>query len=138
MAALTQTAANVLAGANAVTVPGLWGDTVVAGKAICRDPTTKRFKLGSATHATATLRRCDGIALNGGGDLQPGLIQISGEINLGATLVVGQTYVLDTTNGGICPITDLGAGETVVIIGTAVSAAMLKLAINNSGVAVPA
>lgn len=127
MADITTTAANVLAGSDAKKTRVTAGATVTAGKALYRDSADNKYKLADAdAEATAA---CDGIALTGGADGQPIIIarpSLGGTINLGATLAVGQTYVVSTTAGGIAPISDLGSGDFATIIGVATSTSILK------------
>lgn len=133
MAALSITAANVVAGSNATRENGVAGASVTAGQAVYRDPTTRKYLLSDADAATAAANSVDGIALHGAAANQPLTIQRGGDINLGATLVVGTIYVLDSTAGGIAPASDLGSGEVAVVLGVATSASNLKLDILNSG-----
>lgn len=65
------------------------------------------------------------------------VIQTSGTIDLGATLTVGETYVVSTNAGGIAPIGDLTTGDYPTILGTATTAATLPIKIEASGVAKP-
>lgn len=58
-------------------------------------------------------------------------------VNLGATLTVGETYVVSATAGAICPIGDLTTGAYPCILGIATTTALLKLNIFSSGVAKP-
>ena len=48
---------------------------------------------------------------------------------------IGETYVVGAAPGGIAPEADVGTGEFATVIGVAVSANNLKMAINASGVA---
>lgn len=78
---------------------------------------------------------CAGIALNSASDGQPLTIQTSGQINLGATLVLGETYsVSDAVAGEIIPNSDLGAADYVTNLGIAVTTALFELNIQVSGV----
>ena len=138
MSALSITAANVVAGTNAVKKTGVAGATITAGQPINRDPTTLKMVLSDADSATASLRRVDGIALHGASLNQPITWQESGDINLGATLVVAETYILDSGAGGIAPVGDLTIGEYTVVLGVATTASNLKMGIINSGAADPA
>lgn len=133
MADLTVTAANVLASEGATVEQGKFGATLIAGKVVYRDETTKKYGLADSNGAAAT-RIVRGISLNGGGDGQPGAIVRSGPVNVGATLTPGLAYYLSDTPGGICPVADVGAGENVVLLGVALSASILQLDIQNSGV----
>lgn len=55
-------------------------------------------------------------------------------INLGATLVVGETYVVSATKGAIAPIGDLTTGDYPCILGTATSTSLIRTAFFYSGV----
>ena len=136
MVDLVQTAANVVKGSNAKVTPGTIGETVTAGMCAVRDATTKKF-MKSDSNAATTLRRVDGIFLNSGSLNQPCMIQTEGQINLGATLVVGERYFLSDTAGQIIPSADVSTGEQVVYLGTAISTSLLDLKIHNPGVAMP-
>ena len=134
MVDLTVTATNVKAGANASIKPVVFGATVTAGKAIVKDPATNKHLLADSNHATAALRVHEGIALNGGGDGQPGDMQVSGDLAIGATLTPGRSYWLSDTAGGICPYEDVGTGERAVLVGVATSASNMRLCRLDSGV----
>lgn len=127
MVDLVITAANVVAGVDAVKESGTWGETVTAGKVVYKDPTTGRYLLADNNVAGKQVPR--GIALNGGSNGQPGVIQKSGGITIGATLTPGTTYYLSDTPGGICPLADVAVGENVAIVGLAASASVLTIAL---------
>jgi len=137
MADLTITAASVVKGTGAKVLRGTLGGTVTAGQAVYRDTTTKQFLAADNDSATAAVRDAVGIALNGGAINQPVEVQYLGEINLGATLTVGETYVLSSTAGGIAPIGDLGSGDYPVILGVARTAALMVMGIVKGTAAKP-
>ena len=60
-----------------------------------------------------------------------------GKVNLGATLAVGETYVVSATKGGIAPIADLTTGDYVTILGVASAADSIDLNIQPSGIQKP-
>jgi hypothetical protein len=64
-------------------------------------------------------------------------VQTAGNINLGATLTVGQIYVLSATAGGIAPVADLATGHYPSILGVATTASNLLMGILVSNVAKP-
>lgn len=130
MADITVTAANVVPSTGAVTERGTAGETIAAGKFVEKDPTTKKYMLADSNSGTKSVQRGRGIALNSASLDQALVVQTAGNINLGATLVKGTTYALSETPGGIQPTTDLASGEFVTILGTAISASILKMAIN--------
>lgn len=129
MADLTITAANVVAGSNAITELGAAGETITAGKAVYLDDVTKKFLLADSNSATVAARRAKGIALNGAALNQPLVIQKGGDLTIGATMTVGASYFLSDTAGGICPDADVGSGEYVCLLGVAKSTTVLALGI---------
>ena len=93
MADLSVTAASVAASTDAVLNKSYnFGATVTAGQVLILDSSDSELKLADASDST--LDTVFGIALNGGADGQPGVVQTGGDINLGATLSVGKVYVL--------------------------------------------
>ena len=109
------------------------GETVTAGQVVYRLSTDGEMYLGDADDAAKD--DITGIVLIGGGDGESILILSSGGIDLGATLTVGEVYVLSTTAGGIAPIGDLLAGDFVTILGVAKAANRLQLDISVSSTA---
>lgn len=138
MTALVVTAANVTPVTGAVTEQGRAGATVTAGQVVYKDSTTQKYLLADADSATAAAREAWGIALNGASDGQPLTVLRSGDINIGATVTVGEIYVLDTGPGGIAPEGDLASTEYVVVVGVGITTGRLRVGFINSGVAVPA
>jgi hypothetical protein len=138
MTDLVITAASVVKGTGAKTIPGILGGTVIAGQTVYRDATSKKFLASDSDSATAGVRELVGIALNGGAINQPVVVQTEGPITIGATVVVGTVYVNSDTPGGIMPAADLEAGDYVSVVGIGISATQIELGILNSGVAVPA
>lgn len=134
MVDLTITAANVVAGSNAVKKSGIGGEVVAAGKAVYLSSTTKKWMLADSNSATAEAKKAGGIALNGCALDQPLVVQTAGDITLGATLVAGSPYYLSETPGGIEPAADLTTGENVCLIGLAKSTAVLSIDIQAPGV----
>ncbi len=139
MTDLTQTAASVVKGDGAKVLRGVFGETLTAGAPTYRDATTKKWMKADNDAASASgLATTDvGIALNGGAVNQPAEVQIDGEINLGATLTVGEVYVISSTAGAICPVGDLGSGDYPVVLGIARTAALLVMGIVKGGAAKP-
>lgn len=133
MADLTITAANVVQGADALTVTGLAGETITAGQPVYRSSTTNKWMRSDNNAATEEMRRVTGIALNGGALNQPITVQTAGDITIGATMINGAAYYLSDIAGGICPAADLTTGEYVCLIGIAKSTTVLKLDINYVG-----
>jgi hypothetical protein len=59
------------------------------------------------------------------------------QINLGAALTVGTTYVVSATAGAIAPESDLLQGDYVTHLGVATTASLLDIKLNVTGVAKP-
>jgi hypothetical protein len=132
---LTVTAANVVAGAAAVTREGVAGVTVTAGQTLYRDAADSRWKLADNNSATAAARSPRGIALNGAAAGQPVLVLTDGPVTIGATLTPGVVYYLSANAGGIAPVADLATGMYPTIVGIAKSASVLDVKFHESGVA---
>lgn len=138
MADITITPGNVVKGANAKTRTGRAGGTITAGMPVYSDASDNGdFKAAQADAATTDA--VVGIALHGASDGQPLTIVYEDDaLNLGATLTVGQVYVLSAAAaGGIAPYSDLLQGDFVTVLGVATTAALLRLRINVSSVAKP-
>lgn len=135
MADLSITAANVATGAGAKVLRGTAGATVTAGDACYLDGADGRFKLGDCTTSAATAKVV-GIALNGASAGQPLALITSGALTAGATLTVGEVYVLSEA-GGIAPEGDLLSDDYVTVLGVGISATVLAVNIQVSGVQVP-
>ncbi|MEZ2132472.1 MULTISPECIES: hypothetical protein [unclassified Sinorhizobium] len=135
MADLTITPSAVIAGANSAQEHGTAGETITAGKAVYKSPTTKKWMLADANSATAAARQAQGIALNGASDGQPITVHKSGDLTLGAVMTAGQAIYLSDTAGGLCPLADVGAGEYVCLIGLAKSTSVLAVDVQFPGVA---
>jgi hypothetical protein len=127
MADLSITAANVVAGAGAVTENGSAGEAVTAGQPVYKDPTSNKYMKADSNSATVAARQARGIALNGAALDQPLVIHRAGDITLGAVLTPGTAYYLSDAPGGICPLADVGTGEYVCQLGIAKSASVLAV-----------
>lgn len=134
MTDLSITAANVLAGASAITENGTFGATVTQGQVVYKDPADSEYKPADSDGASATVKAARGIALNAGADGQPGAILKEGPITIGATLTPGARYYLSDTPGGIIPEADLAAPMDVVLIGYAQDASVLVVDFKLTGV----
>jgi hypothetical protein len=135
MADLTITAANVVAGSNAIVNRSRnAGETVPAGKTVYLSSTTKKWQLADSNSATAEAKKAGGVALNTASLNQPLAVATGGDVVMGATLVPGSPYYLSETPGGIQPAADLGSGENVCQIGLAKDATTLTIDIQAPGV----
>lgn len=135
MADISITAASVLAGTGAQITHGLAGATITAGQVVSRD-SAGSFVLADSNSATAAVREPDGIALNGASSGQPLAVITEGDLTLNAVLTAGIAYYLSSDPGGIAPVADVGAGEYPTILGIASSTTVLKVKIQQAGVAV--
>jgi hypothetical protein len=133
MADLTLTAASVTPQPGAQFGEGTAGETIAQGKVVAINA-AKQVVLADSNSATAEIRVPVGIASNGASLGQPIKYQKSGDINIGGTVVVGTTYALSETPGGIQPVADVGAGEYVSTIGVATTTGRIRMALNVSGV----
>lgn len=112
-----------------------YGATIAAGQPIVRSGT--KYVLTDAD-ASASLAAAEGIAMTPGVDNGYGLLAFSGDVILvGTTMVVGETYLVSPTAGGIMPNGDRATGDYVTRIGTAKTTTTLSLAIESTGVQVP-
>lgn len=133
MSNLSQTAASVAPGVNAVIVRDkLSGATITAGMPVYIDAADGLVKIAD-NNVSAALATTVGIALVGASSGQPIVYQTEGDINLGATLTVGEVYIVSATAGAIAPIGDVSTNY-VSVLGVARTAALLQLKINNAGV----
>lgn len=130
MADITITATSVKRVSGAVHNQNNFGETVTAGMPVyLKVADAKWYKIDnnvdaatSGVGATAT-----GIALNGGAVDQPAVVLTSGDVDIGATVVVGEVYVASQTAGGIAPHGDLASGNFVTYIGYAITTGRLRL-----------
>lgn len=113
------------------------GGTITAGQAVYIDTGDSNTVKAADNNVSALVATVAGIALNGAATGQPVsvLATASDVINLGATLTLGETYVLSDDPGGIAPIADILTTQYVSIIGVAVTTANLRLLLYNSGIA---
>ncbi len=131
MAALTVTAANVVADSDATVVAGTFGDTVTAGQTVYKDASdSNKWKLADANVTAATAGSGSGsvgVAMNGGANGQPADILTGGKYTTGATNVVGTTYCVSPTAGGIEDDAAITSGMYKKVLGVAISAAKIEV-----------
>lgn len=130
MADITQTAANVTIGIQTVpTKPIQFGGTVTQGMPLYRASSGKYLAADANDGVEKSV--VTGISMSPGSLDSFGTMALpstspSGSlINLGATLVVGETYAVSAIAGAIAPIADLASGQFITILGVAVSASLL-------------
>lgn len=137
MADLTITAASVkVKSVTSQPLLGVVGESVTQGQpCYLKSSDSKYWKADADTLAEAaatvvalTPAATDGYAL---------FAKAGATIDLGATLTVGQVYVVSATAGGICPYADLGSGDFVTIIGVPTAADSIELVMHSCTVAKP-
>ena len=124
MANLVQTRANVKIKTAGPIAPGIGGEVFDQGVPLYLS--VGRYYKSDANQTPAkaeatviSVTPCDGAG-------EPFVYARAGcDLDLGATLQQGETYVVSATAGAICPIGDLLPGEYVKILGTAKTTAKL-------------
>lgn len=142
MADLTITAASVkmtngAGGSGTTPLPstGTAGEAIAAGDSVYRKSSDLKMWKADA-NLSAEGAGAIGIALNAAGVDQPVTFfaEQGGDINLGATLVAGETYIVSVNAGKICPVGDLASGSWLTYLGYATSTSNLRLNIKATGV----
>ena len=106
---------------------GVAGATIAQGKTCYLDiDNLWKLALNNGT-ATQSGSLDLGIALTSAALNQPIIILTGGDINPGGTLVVGESYFVSSTAGGICPVADIIATKLVSLLGVAISASVLRM-----------
>jgi len=131
MADLAITAANVKASANSTTNSGIAGEAITAGQPVYSDASDEK-KLKLADSNDLDLTNVIGIALNDAAADQPvNYVRKDPSLTIGATVAIGEVYVLSSTAGGVAPVADLSAGQEAVIMGVGISTT--QIAVDFSG-----
>ena len=133
MAEIASTAANVKATTNTGTILVQYGEAVDQGEVVYLKTSDNKHWL--ADNSTTTLAAAVGVAITPNIADGYGLVAISGDIDMGATLAIGEVYTVASTSGKIHPDTDLLTTEILTVVGFGKTAALLTLAINNTGIA---
>lgn len=133
MADLVVVPANVKPGSDAVTKRGIAGEPITAGDSVF-EAADKGIELCEKDQ-TILEAACRGVALNDAALDQPIEYAVSGTVDMGGILSVGQTYIVGAGAGGIAPEADAAAGHFVTVVGVATTGNLLKLGILQSGVA---
>lgn len=117
---------------------GTAGVTVTAGQTLYKDPAdSNKLKLADCNAAGPELADCVGIALNNASTGQPVNFLAAGDINPGAALVVGTTYILSATPGGIAPIADHASTWRLTYLGYATTTSNLRLMLKSTQITKP-
>ena len=110
---------------------GTAGASLTAGKLVYKDAADSKLKLadsnGSGTKEVA------GLVLAPADANQPASVLDEGVVTVGNILTAGVIYVASDTPGGIKPSADLTSGETVTVVGVAISATQLYVKVWNTG-----
>jgi hypothetical protein len=132
MADLSQTPANVRLRSQGPIGIGICGETLTAGQP-AYEAAGKWLRAGAAS--TAAIANAQRIVLVGGTIDTPCILASPGcVVDLGATLAVGETYVVSATAGAIAPIGDLVSTNRVTVLGVASAANSLTFRPVVSGV----
>ena len=126
-------AANVQPAASTITKNGDAGEAITAGQSVFK-AADGQIELAENDIDVASAAAI-GVALADAAIGQPITYAITGDINMGVILAIGQTYVVGAAPGGIAPEVDVTVGEFLTIIGVATTTSNLKLGILQSGVA---
>jgi hypothetical protein len=135
MADLSQTAANVkLMSASSRVGTGQAGEGITQGQPIYQLNTDGKWYRCDANDGVVKAA-CRAIALTPAST--NGFIAFAlpgADVDVGATLTVGQTYVVSANIGAIAPISDLAAASWVTPLGVAVAATTLRFNPQPSGI----
>lgn len=137
MADLSITAASVVPSANARRISRVAASTITAGQVV--------YQLTAGTVAPADANGASplfnvlGIAENGGGAGQRiSVITEDPALAIGATVAIGDVFILSATAGGIADVADAAAGYYVTVLGVAVSTSAINFKPIAAGAAIPA
>ena len=110
-------------------------EAVTQGQPLYRAATNSKYYKAAATSATSAAATV--VAMTPASAEGYCLAVKSGDVIIGATTTQGTTYVVSATAGGIAPHADLGSGNYVTTLGIAISATVIRLNIQASGIAIP-
>lgn len=133
MVDLVVVAANVTPGTDAVTKRGIAGEPITAGASVF--PAADGGIELCEKDLTVLEAACKGVALNDAALDQPIEYAVTGDVDMGAILSIGQVYIVGAGPGAIAPEADAAVGDFVTVIGVATTASLLKLGLLQSGVA---
>lgn len=113
-----------------------YGATITVGQLVYQDATDNNdWKLVDAQNAISEDTPV-GIALTGGADGQPGIVQTAGVIDMGGVTVIGTIYHSSATAGGVTADA-MSSDDYPVIVGIGQTATNIKLSFNVPGIQVP-
>lgn len=135
MADISITAASVKLGASTTPTKLVqYGEAITQGQPIYKLASDGKYYRCDANDGVAKAYAA-GIAITPGATDDYGLIATPSStpgkslVNLGATLTVGEVYVVSATVGGIAPDADITSGQFVTVLGVASSTSLLDLQI---------
>jgi len=111
------------------------GETIVQGQVLYLDTSDSKYNL--TINSSEATTKAAGIALCAGGDGQPIIIQTDGDITIGATVVVGEIYLVSGAPGAIAPEEDVTVTKFVTVLGVGISTTVIRLNIDPYPVAIP-
>jgi hypothetical protein len=135
MAALSQTPANVGIGSSGTRVKVVQaGESITQGQPVYLSTNSKHYRADA--NASAASAKAVGIAMTAAATdgffvMQEGP---GGNVNLGATLSVGETYCVGASAGQVVPIGDLTTGDYPCILGTAISTSLIQTLYSYTGI----
>lgn len=133
MADLVQTAANVRPPMLDSKVKlGTAGENITAGEPVYLKAADKKIWRADANDSAQA--EVKGIAVTNGTTNGGVLYATGNDLNIGATLTVGETYILSANVGKIAPIGDAAAGMYITHLGVGMSTSLLRLNVYNSGI----
>lgn len=137
MAAVTPTEADIRMVSADTGVRVRLGETCTAGEWVYLNTGDDRYWQTDATDSAKA--QVAGFLMTGGdaGDYATMANVIGQEVDVGATLTVGEIYVLSSTKGAIEPEADSSSGDYISIAGVGVTGGNLKLTLFSSGAQVP-
>lgn len=137
MPALVQTRADVGIAGPVRLEPVMVGEAVLQGQPGYLDGTTNKWMRASKANQAAAKAACIFLtAASGDGSYA---VAVRGDgmlVNLGATLVVGKTYAVDSV-GAIIELSELVTGNWITHLGQAISTSILRTKFNITDIQVP-
>lgn len=131
MANLTITEANVrLSTENSRTKQLLGGEAIDIGEVVYYDTSTQKYKLAEAGDTSAKSQATHIAITKCAADNDYFIGVELGEMVIGATITLGEIYVVSATAGKICPSGDLTTGDYITIIGVPKTTTVLDVAFN--------
>ncbi len=124
MSDISVTAASVADQAYATVKTARFGETMTAGMTMRLDANGAMWKAIANDAAKVDVR---GITLCGGSAGQLGSYVSDGPCAVGGTVVVGMLYVVSTTAGGFCAVSDLASGSYLCPVGKATTTGIIDV-----------